>query len=102
MDGRGSHPGGGGQMLVCMFHPFVFFDAKLALVNLSCSERVHESIPSIQAVTDRPRVRRGDAWLPRVISGRREVWQTHTSDRSTRHLCITSAAAGYRLSVYVG
>lgn len=38
-----------------MFHPFVFFNAKLALVNLSCSEHVHESITSIQAVTDRRR-----------------------------------------------
>lgn len=55
-----------------MFHPFVFFNAKLALVNLSCSEHVHESITSIQAVTGRLRVRRGDVWLHGVISGCRE------------------------------
>lgn len=48
------------------------FNAKLALVNLSCSEHVHESITSIQAVTGRLRVRRGDVWLHGVISGCRE------------------------------
>lgn len=52
------------------------FKAKLALVNLSCSEHGHECITSIQAVTDRPRVQRGDAWLHRIIIGCREVWET--------------------------
>lgn len=74
---KDSHPRGKQactQMHARMFHPFVFFNAKLALVNLSCSEHVHESITSILAVTDQPRVQRGDAWLHGVISGCREVW----------------------------